>query len=46
MNKGFKVIWSNTRKCYVVVSEIAKNHVKNNTKSIVSQLAVRMDDEE
>ena len=25
MNKAFKVIWSHARKCYVVVSEIAKN---------------------
>ena len=41
MNKVFKVIWSNARKCYVVVSEIAKNHGKNNTRSIVSQLAAR-----
>ena len=39
MNKAFKVIWSHARKCYVVVSEIAKNHGKNNTRSIVSQLA-------
>ena len=43
MNKVFKVIWSNARKCYVVVSEIAKNHGKNNTRSIVSQLAARME---
>ena len=39
MNKAFKVIWSHARKCYVVVSEIAKNHGRNNTRSIVSQLA-------
>ena len=42
MNKVYKVIWSNARKCYVVVSEIAKNHGKNNTKNIVSRLAARM----
>ena len=41
MNKIYKVVWSNARKCYVVVSEIAKNHGKNNTRSIVSQLAAR-----
>ena len=39
MNKVYKVIWSNARKCYVVVSEIAKNRGKNNTRSIVSRLA-------
>ena len=42
MNKIYKVIWSHARKCYVVVSEIAKNRGKNNTKSIVSQLAARI----
>ncbi len=42
MNKVYKVIWSHARKCYVVVSEIAKNHGKNNTRSIVSQLAARV----
>ena len=42
MNKVYKVIWSNARKCYVVVSEIAKNRGKNNTKSIVSRLAARV----
>ena len=42
MNKVYKVIWSNARKCYVVVSEIAKNRGKNNTRSIVSQLAARV----
>ncbi len=38
MNKVYKVIWSNVRKCYVVVSEIARNRGKNSTKSIVEQL--------
>ena len=42
MNKAYKVIWSNARKCYVVVSEIARNHGKNNTRSIVSRLGARM----
>ena len=39
MNRIYKVIWSEARKCYVVVSEIAKNHGKNNVKTVVSQLA-------
>ena len=39
MNKVYKVIWSNTRKCYVVVSEIAKNRGKNSTRSILNRLA-------
>ena len=41
MNKAYKIIWSHVRNCYIVVSEIAKNHGKNNTRSIVSQLAAR-----
>ena len=41
MNKAYKIIWSHARNCYVVVAEIAKNHGKNNTKSIVSQLVAR-----
>ncbi|MBP3812176.1 MAG: leukotoxin LktA family filamentous adhesin, partial [Acidaminococcaceae bacterium] len=41
MNKAYKIIWSHVRNCYVVVSEITKNHGKNNTRSIVSQLAAR-----
>ncbi len=41
MNRAYKIIWSHVRNCYVVVSEIAKNHGKNKTKSIVSQLAAR-----
>ena len=28
MNKIFKVIYSKTRHCYVVVSELAKSHCK------------------
>ena len=41
MNKIYKVIWSEARKCYVVVAEIAKNHGKNNVRSIVERLAVK-----
>ena len=43
MNRAYKVIWNNARNCYVVVSEIAKNHGKNNTRSIVSRLAARVE---
>lgn len=28
MNKVYKVIWSNAKNCYVVVSELAKSRVK------------------
>ena len=42
MNKIYKVVWNNARKCYVVVSEIAKNRGKNNVRSIVERLASRM----
>lgn len=31
MNKIFKVIWSKTRNCYIVVSELAKGHTKANS---------------
>lgn len=33
MNKIFKVIWSKSKQCYIVVSEIAKN--KTGKKKIV-----------
>ncbi|WP_366937481.1 ESPR domain-containing protein [uncultured Megasphaera sp.] len=33
MNKIFKVIYSKTRHCYVVVSELAKSHCKSTTGS-------------
>ena len=26
MNKIFKVVWSKAKQCYIVVSEVAKNH--------------------
>ena len=28
MNRIYKVIWSKTKHCYVVVSELAKRHAK------------------
>ncbi|MGP2528445.1 ESPR-type extended signal peptide-containing protein [Acidaminococcus sp. LBK-2] len=31
MNKIYKVIWSKVKKCYVVVSEIARNHGKEHS---------------
>lgn len=31
MNRIFKVIWSKTRNCYVVASELAKGHTKGET---------------
>lgn len=34
MNKIFKVIWSKTRNCYIVVSELAKNHDTGHTSRI------------
>ena len=32
MNKIYKIIWSDVRKCYVVVAEIARNRGKNNVR--------------
>ncbi|MBR4329298.1 MAG: ESPR domain-containing protein [Candidatus Riflebacteria bacterium] len=29
MNKIFKVIWNNAKRCYVVASELAKSHSKS-----------------
>lgn len=29
MNKAYRVIWSQVKHCYVVASELAKNHTKN-----------------
>ena len=31
MNRIYKVIWSKTRNCYVVVSELAKQHTKSSS---------------
>ena len=41
MNKVFKVIWSEARNAYVVVSEIAKNHGSKScsTKMICTQFS-------
>ena len=42
MNKIFKVIWSKSKQCYVVVSEMAKNTTgkKNVVASILATLAM------
>ena len=39
MNKIFKVVWSKTKECYVVVSEVAKNN-GGKKKALASVLAV------
>ena len=40
MNKIFKVIWSKTKNCYVVASELAKTHTKSPKSSIISRTLV------
>ena len=42
MNKIFKVVWSKTKECYVVVSEVAKNNSgkKKVLASVLAALAV------
>ena len=40
MNKVFKVIWSKTKNCYVVASELAKTHTKAPKSSIISRTLV------
>ena len=39
MNKAYKVIWSKVRGCYVVVSELAKERGKNNSRGKHALLA-------
>lgn len=39
MNKIYKVIWSRAKNCYVVVSELAGSHVKNNSGNRTKVLA-------
>ena len=34
MNKIFKVVWSKVKRCYVVVSEVAKNVINGSVKSV------------
>ncbi len=40
MNKVFKVIWSKTKNCYVVASELAKSHTKAPKSSVLSRTLV------
>lgn len=39
MNKAYKVIWSKVKGCYVVVSELAKERGKNNSRGKQALLA-------
>ena len=41
MNKIFKVIWSKSKQCYIVVSEMAKNH-SGKKKIVVASILVAM----
>ena len=40
MNKIFKVIWSKSKQCYIVVSEIAKNKTGKKKIVVASILAI------
>ena len=42
MNKIYKVIWSKAKHCYVVVSELAKNHTKGCNKRSLRRTAVSL----
>ncbi len=37
MNKAYRVIWSQVKHCYVVASEVAKNHTKNGGRAVYKQ---------
>lgn len=39
MNKLFKVIWSKSKQCYIVVSEVAKNTTGKKKIAVASVLA-------
>lgn len=41
MNKIFKVIWSKSKQCYIVVSEVAKNH-SGKKKIVVASILAAM----
>lgn len=41
MNKIFKVIWSKSKQCYIVVSEMAKNH-SGKKKIVVASILAAM----
>ena len=40
MNKVFKVIWSKTKNCYVVMSELAKSHTKSPKSGVIGKALV------
>ncbi|WP_294523384.1 ESPR domain-containing protein, partial [uncultured Anaerovibrio sp.] len=42
MNRIYKVIWSRTKNCYVVVSELAKSHTRSSSRSGRRVAAVRV----
>lgn len=42
MNHIYRIIWSKTKQCYVVVSEVAKANGKNKSKAIKAAAAVAM----
>ena len=39
MNKIYRVIWSKTKNCYVVASELAKRHTKAPQSEVVNKMA-------
>ncbi len=39
MNKIYRVIWSKTKNCYVVASELAKRHTKSPQSEVVNKIA-------
>ena len=40
MNKVYKIIWSKTKNCYIVVSELAKSHTKAPKSGVMSRALV------
>lgn len=42
LNKIYKIIWSRTKNCYVVASELAKGHTKAKSSSIVRKVSLSM----
>ena len=40
MNKIYKLVWSNVKHCYVVVSDLAKSHSKSPKSGVMSRALV------
>ena len=40
MNKIYKIVWSKAKNCYVVVSELAKNHTKGIKSEVFRKILV------